>query len=118
MATPVGRNVGKSFETMRDTVVDLLLVGIGLVVGLADTLGDDLGIALAMTGVLAIGTLHAGCILQKIAAKSATHDVVELLRDELVSLLLVDFFLLLTDSTLTVQSDIEWSSVLQLLGCT
>ena len=62
MATPISRDVGKSFETMRDTVVDLLLVGIGLVVGLADTFGDDLGIALAMTGILAIGTLHAGSI--------------------------------------------------------
>lgn len=117
MAAPVGRDVGKSFETMRDTVVDLLLVGIGLVVGLADTLGDDLGITFAMTSIFAIGTLHAGSILQEIAAKSTTHDVVKLLRDELVSLLLVDFFLLLADGTLTVQSDIEWSSILQLLCC-
>lgn len=116
MTTPVGRDVGESFETVRDTVVDLLLVGIGLVVGLANTLGDDLGIALAVACILAIGTLHAGRIFQEVAAKSATHNVVELLRNELVTLLLVDFFLLLTDGTLTVQSDVEWSSVLQLLG--
>ena len=42
MAAPIGRKVGKSFEAMRNTVVDLLLVGVGFVVGLADTLGDNL----------------------------------------------------------------------------
>lgn len=99
-------------------MVDLLLVGIGFVIGFADTLGDDLRITFTVTSVLAISTLHTGCVFQEIAAKSTAHDVVELLRNELVSLLLVDFFLLLADSTLTVQSNVEWSPVLQLLGYT
>lgn len=42
MTTPIGRDIGESLEAMRDTVVDLLLVGVRFVVGLADTLGDDL----------------------------------------------------------------------------
>lgn len=42
MATPVGRDVGKSFEPMRDTMIDFFFVGVGLVVGFTDTLGDNL----------------------------------------------------------------------------
>lgn len=118
MTTPIGRDIGETLETMRNTMVDLLLVRIGFVVCLADTLGDDLGIALAVAGILAISTLHAGRILQEIAAKSTAHDVVELLGDEFVTLLLVNLFLLLSNSTLTVQTDIERAAVLHLLGCT
>lgn len=118
MTTPVGRDVGKSFEPMGDTMIDLFFVGVGLVVGFADTLGDDLLVTFSVTSILAVSTLHTGRILQEVAAKSTAHDVVELLRNELVSLLLVDFFLLLSDGSLTVQSNVEWTAVLQLLGYT
>ena len=118
MTTPVGRDVGKSFEPMGDTMIDLFFVGVGLVVGFADTLGDDLLITFAVASILAVSTLHTGRILQEVAAKSTAHDVVKLLRNELVSLLLVDFFLLLSDGSLTVQSNVEWTAVLQLLGYT
>lgn len=40
MATPVGTHVGEFLETMRNTMVDLLLVRVRFRVGLADTLGD------------------------------------------------------------------------------
>lgn len=63
MTTPVGRDVGKSFEPMGDTMIDLFFVGVGLVVGFADTLGDDLLITFAVTSVLAVSTLHTGRIL-------------------------------------------------------
>ena len=92
-------------------MVDFLLVRVGLVIRLADTLGDDLGIALAMASILAVGTLHSCSILQKVAAQSTAHDVVELLGDELVTLLLVYLFLLLSDGTLTVETDVKWSPV-------
>lgn len=98
-------------------MVDLLFVRVRLIVCFADTLGDDLGIALLMAGVLAVSTLHAGGIFQEIAAKCAAHDVVKLLRDELVALLLVDLLLLLPNSTLTIETNIERTSVFQLLGC-
>lgn len=65
MATPVCGNIGKSLEAMGNTVVDLLLVGVGLIVGLADTLCDNLGVTLAVTGVLAIRALHASSILEE-----------------------------------------------------
>lgn len=118
MATPVSRDVGEALETVRDTVVDLLFVGIGLVVGLANTLGDDLRVAFAMAGVLAIRTLHARSILEELSAQRTAHNVVELLGNELVTLLLVNLFLLLTDSALTVETDVEGTAVLQLLGYT
>lgn len=116
VAAPIGRDVGEALETMGDAVVDLLLVGIGLVVGLADTLGDDLGIAFAVAGVLAIRTLHARRILEELPTKRTAHNVVELLGDELVTLLLVNLLLLLADGTLTVETNVEGAAVLELLG--
>ena len=97
-------------------MVDFFLIRISLVVRFADTLGDDLGVTLLVAGVLAVSTLHTGSVLEEISAKGAAHNVIELLRDKLVTLLLVDFLLLLTDSTLTIETDIERSSVLQLFG--
>lgn len=63
MATPVGRDVGKSFEPMRDTMIDFFFVGVGLVVGFTDTLGDNLLITFAVASILAVSTLHTGRIL-------------------------------------------------------
>lgn len=116
MAAPVGRNVGEILETMRNTVVNFLLVGIGFVVGFADTLRDHFGITLPMARVLAVLTLHTGGVFQEIATKSTTHDVVELLRDKFVTLLFVYFFLSLADGTLSIKTDIEGSAILELFG--
>lgn len=93
-------------------MVNLLFIGIGLIIGFANTLGDNLRVTFAMASVLAIGTLHSCCVFQEVATKSTAHNVVELLGNELVPLLFVNFFLLLSDSTLTIQSNIEWSPVL------
>ena len=65
MAAPVCGNVGKSFEAMGNAMIDLLLVRVGLVVGFADTLCDNLGVTLAVTGVFAIRALHASGILEE-----------------------------------------------------
>ena len=116
MATPVGRDVGEALETVGNAVVDLLLVGVGLVVRLADTLGHDLGVALAMASVFAIRTLHARGVLEEFSTERTAHDVVELLCDELVALLLVNLFLLLTHGTLTIETNVEGTAILQLLG--
>lgn len=117
MAAPICRNVGKILEAMWDAVVDLFFVWVGFIVRLADALGDHFRIAFTMARVLAIGTLHACSILQEVPAKRAAHNVVELLCDELVALLLVDLFLLLTDCALSVQAVVEWTAILQLLRC-
>lgn len=116
MTAPIGGDIGERFETMRDTMVYLLLVRVCLVVCLADALGNNLGITLAVASVLAIGALHASGIFEKVTAQSTTHNVIKLLRDKLVSLLLVNLFLLPTDSSLTVQTNVERPSVLQLFG--
>lgn len=118
MATPIGRDIGEILETMRDTMINFLLVGISLVVGFADTFRDHFGITLPMASVLAILTLHTGSIFQEIATKSTAHDVVELLRDKLVALLFVNLFLSLADGTLSVKTDIEGSTIFQLFGYT
>jgi len=91
-------------------MVDLLLVRIGLVIRFADAFGNNLGIALRMAGVFAVGTLHTGRVFQELSAKSTTHDVVKLLLDKLVTLLFVDLFFLLPDCTLSIQTDVKWPS--------
>jgi hypothetical protein len=116
VAAPVGGDVGEALETVRDAVVDLLLVGIGLVVRLADTFGDNLLVALAVAGILAVRALHARSVLEELSAQRTAHDVVELLGDELVTLLLVNLFLLLTHGTLTVETNVEGPTILELLG--
>lgn len=98
-------------------MVNLLLVGIGLVVRLANTLGNDLGIAFLVASVLAVGTLHTGSVLEEVSAEGAAHDVIELLRNKFVALLLMNFLFLLTDGTLTIETDIKGPSILQLFGC-
>lgn len=49
VAAPVGAHVGEGLETMRNAVVDLLLVGVRLGIGLADTFCDDTRVALLVT---------------------------------------------------------------------
>lgn len=116
MTAPIGREVGEAFEAVGNTVVDLLFVGIGLVIGLADTFGDDFWVAFAMASVLAIRALHASSIFEEFSTQRTAHDIVELLRNELVSLFLVNLFLFLADGTLAVETNIEGATVLELLG--
>lgn len=92
-------------------MVDLLLVRIGLSVTLADTLRNHTGITLCMTSVLAILTLHACRVLEEISAKRTTHDVVELVLYELVSVHLVNLFLALTYSSLSAKTEVDGAAV-------
>lgn len=109
VATPVGTHVVESIEAVRNAVVDLLLVGIGLGVRFADTLGDDLGKAVLVASVLAVRALHAGGVLEEIATVCAAHDVVEGLHGELVAVLLDDILLLLTNGAFTSKTDVEFA---------
>jgi hypothetical protein len=116
VATPVRGDVGEVFESMRNAMVDFFFVRIGLVIGFADTFGDDLWITLAMARVFAIGALHTSRILQEIPTKRTAHDVVELLSNELVPLLLVDLFFLLANGTLTIKTNVKRTSIFHLFG--
>ena len=88
-------------------MVDFLVFAIRFVVSLANAFRDDFWIALCVACVLAVCTLHAGRVFEKFSAKSATHDVVELLLDKFVALLLVDFLFLLADGTLSIETNVE-----------
>lgn len=116
MTTPVSRDVRIPFESMRDTVVNFLLVRIGLVIRFADTFCDNLGIALFVAGIFAVRALHACSIFQKVPTKSAPHDIVKLLGNKLVALFFMHFLFLLADCTLPIETDVEWAAVLQLFG--
>jgi hypothetical protein len=84
VTTPIGAHIRETLETMWDTVVQLLLVGICFRIRFADALCDNLWVALFMTCVFTILALHAGRILQKVSAESTTHNIIELLQNELM----------------------------------
>lgn len=117
MTTPIGPKIRKSFETMRYPMIDLLFIGIGLVIRFADAFGDHTPSALLVAGVFAVRTLHASRVLDKVSTQGAAHDVVELLRDELMTLLLEHLFFLLADCSLSIESNVEGPTVFHLLGC-
>ena len=112
MATPVCTHIRELLETMRNAMVDFLLVRIRLCVGLADTFGNNAGIAFRVTSVFAILTLHPRRVFEKVSAKSAAHDVVELLGHELVAVHFMNLLFALTNSTFSVEPSIERSTVL------
>ena len=60
-------------------MVQFLFIRVGLCVRLADTFGNNLGVAFLVAGIFAVLALHSCRIFEKIPAKRATHDVVKLL---------------------------------------
>jgi hypothetical protein len=115
MAAPVGAHVGEGVPAMRNTVVDLGLVRIRLGIGLSNALGDDFSVALLMAREFTVGALHTSGVFEQFSAQSTAHDVVKLLLDELVAILLVNFFLLLSDCALSTQTEIKRLLVLIVL---
>ena len=90
-------------------MVDLFLVLVRLVVRLTDTLRDNFGITLCVASIFAVCTLHAGRVLEEVSTECTSHNIVELLLDELVTLLFVNFFLFLSNSSLSIEADIKRS---------
>jgi hypothetical protein len=68
VAAPVGTHVGEGLEAMRNAVVDLLFVGIGFGIGLADTLCDNTWVALLVTCQSAVRALHTSRVLEEVTA--------------------------------------------------
>lgn len=116
VATPIRAHIGELLETMRNPMVDLFFIRISLRIGFTDTLCNHATVAFRMAGVLAVLALHTGRVLQKVAAKRASHDIVKLLRHEFVTEHLMDKFFTLANGALAVKADIEWSPVLGLLN--
>lgn len=115
VTAPIGTDVRKLLESMRNPMIDLLLIWIGLCVRLADALCNDARITFRMAGVLAVLALHTRRIFEKLATQRTTHDIVELLRHELVSVHLVHNLFALANGTLSVKPEIEWTAVVCLL---
>lgn len=115
VAAPVCRHVGEGLESVRNAVVNLFLVRVGLGVALADALGDDALVAFGMASVLAVLALHTGRVLQKVTAQRTAHDIVELMLDKFVTVHLVDLFFALTDSALSAKANVDRLLVLVLL---
>lgn len=116
VTAPIGTHVGKVLEAMGNAVVELGLVWVGFGVGLSDALGNNLGVTLLVARVVAVRTLHTGGVLEKFTTERTTHDVVELLLDELVSVLLDDIFFALTNGTFTTKTKIEGLLVAGVFG--
>ena len=118
MAAPICTHVGKRLEAMRNAMIDLLFVRIGLCVRFADTLRDDFWVARFVAGILTVRALHARSIFEEVSAKCASHDVVESLDRELMPILFDDVFLLLANGTFTTQTNVKAGSLFCLLDKT
>ena len=119
MAAPAWGQGSDWLESMRNTVVDLIAIFVlregsqyqnkrkpealtyHISVRLAHTLSNDLVVALLVAGVSAVFALHAKTFEQELLTECAEHDSVELLLNELVSILLEDLFFALSNGTLT-----------------
>ena len=95
-------------------VIELLFIRIRFVISFADTLCDDLGKAFLVASVFAVFALHSDGVFQEVAAKSASHDVVEVLRNEFMSVHFMDLFLPLADGSFSVQTYVDETPVLEL----
>lgn len=60
MAAPIGPHVREIFESMGDTMIELLLIRVGFRIRFAYAFGDDLGVAFLVARILAILALHTG----------------------------------------------------------
>jgi hypothetical protein len=92
-------------------VVDLLLVWISFGITLADTFRHHAGVTLGVASVFAVFALHSRGVLEEIPTESTTHNVVELVLDELVTEHLVNLLLALTNGTLSTKSEIHRSAI-------
>ena len=70
---------------MRYSVVQFGLVRVTFRIRLTNAFSNDFRIASLVAHVFAICTLHARLVLEQKTAESTTHDVVDLLRDEFVT---------------------------------
>ena len=102
MAAPIRPHVGEVLESVWDTMIELLLIGVGFRIRFADTFGDDLGVAFFVARIFAILALHTGGVFQKFSAKSTTHDIVELLEHKFMAVKFMDLFFALADGAFTI----------------
>ena len=107
VAAPIGSEIRKWRESVRNAMVELDLIRITIGIGFADTLGDHARIAVGVTCVLAVFALHARAVFEKLTAVCATHDVEELLGNESVTISFLNILLLLTNGAFPPQSEIE-----------
>ena len=114
MTAPIGSHVGEVLEPVWNTMIELFLIRIAFRIGLADTFGDYLRVALFVARIFAILALHAGGVFKELTTKSTTHDVVELLEHKFMTVKFMYFFFALADGAFTVQTNVEWSPVFQL----
>ncbi len=100
MITPAAGEVQVGLETVGDSVVDLVLVRVGLRIARTNAFGDDTRIAPGVDSVLAVLALHTSRGHEQVPTESTVHDVVELALDKLVAV----YLLALSYSILSVQA--------------
>lgn len=113
MTAPVGCEIGEGLEPVRNSVIDLFLLGVSLSIRLADTLGDDAGVALRVACILAVLALHARRVLEEVTTERAAHDVVELPLHKFVSVNIVDLLLALANGTLAAKTGTQLALVVR-----
>ena len=97
-------------------MIEFLFVWICLCVRFADTFRDNLTIAFLVACILAVFALHTSGVFEEVTTQGTPHDIVELLKHELVTVELMNLFFPLTDSTFTIETNIKGPAILRLLG--
>lgn len=85
-------------------MIQFLFIWVGFCVGFANALGNNLSVAFLMARILAIFTLHACRVFQKVPTESASHDVIELLEHKLMTIKFMDLFLTLSYGTFPIET--------------
>ena len=98
-------------------MVQFFLIRVGFRIRLADTFCNNFRIAFFVASIFAVLALHSCGVFKKVSTESATHDVVKLLEHEFVAVQFVNLFLSLTNSAFAIESNVKWSSILDLFGC-
>ena len=93
-------------------MVQFLFLGVGLRVRLRYAFRDNLRVALFVASVFAIRTLKSGGIFQKVSTECTSHNIVELLLNEFVTVSFYYLFFLLADCAFTTKTKIKWPLVL------
>ncbi|KAH3677405.1 hypothetical protein OGATHE_000879 [Ogataea polymorpha] len=103
MTTPFRASVCDLLKSMRNSVIELCFFWRRICAGSGNALINNVLVALLMAQKSAIFTLES-TVSEEIATNCTAHDVVELLLDELVAVVLVNFLFSLTNGTMTSQA--------------
>ena len=123
MTTPICTNIRQRFKTMWNSMIKFLLIRVlkkivrtetnmrtyRFSISFTDTLRNNFTITFFMTRVFAVFTLITSCIFKEFSTKCTTHDLIELLHNEFMTVDFMHFFFSLTNGSLATETTFKWT---------